>query len=198
MNLQQQSIWVNTISGHNDYLQAAQNAAATRAYQLAARTGMSREDREEIKQELLTDLLAQSQHYDSTRGSLGTFTGVVSKNRATELLDRYMKDKKHLTFVSTVAANDGSEEQWNLLDKGDVIPLWAVDDDLFDLSMALRDLDKAVRCMNTEQQNLFELLLTEADMASACRAYHGSAATFYRRVSDLKMHLRMFGIKATD
>ena len=198
MNLQQKSVRLKAISGHNDYLHAAQNAAATRAYQLAARTGMSREDREEIKQELLTDLLAQSPYYDPARGSLGTFTGVVSKNRATELLDQYYKDKKRLIFVSTVAANDGSEEQGNVLDKGDVIPLWAVDDDLFGMRLALHDLDKAVRCMNTEQRNLFELLLTEADMADACRAYHGSAATFYRRVSDLKMHLRMFGIKATD
>jgi hypothetical protein len=102
----------------------------------------------------------------------------------------------HLVFVSTVAANDDAEGAGAVLEDGGVIPLWSVDDDLFSQSMALRDLEKAVHCMNDEQRALFEHLLSHEDMASACRAYAGSTATFYRRVSDLKMHMRMFGLKS--
>jgi DNA-directed RNA polymerase specialized sigma24 family protein len=182
----------------NDYLQAAQNAAATRAYKLAARMGMTREEREDITQELLTDLLAQAPHYNPIRGSVGTFTGAVSKNRATELLDRYVKDKMRLSFVSTVAANDEGDDQSDVLEKGGVVPFWSVDADLVGLSMALYDMDKAVQKMRTDQVDLLELLLTHESMAAACRAFGGSTPTFYRRVSDLKMHLRMFGIKAGD
>ena len=196
MSLHQQSGSTKWNTAQNSYLQAAQNAAATRTFKIAIRVGMTREEREDLKQELLIDLLEQAPHYDPAKGSLGTFTGVVSKNRATELLDRYIKDKKRLTFVSMVAANDEGEEPSSLLDNGGVTPLWAVDDDLFGLSMALHDLDKAVQCMNTDQQALYELLLSEGDMASACRAYTGSTATFYRRVSELKTHLRMFGIRS--
>jgi DNA-directed RNA polymerase specialized sigma24 family protein len=178
------------------YLRAAQNAAATRAYQLATRMGMTREEREDITQDLLADLLDRAPHYDPARGSFGTFTGKVSQNRAVELLDRYVKDRMHLVFVSTVAANDDAEGAGAVLEDGGVIPLWLVDDDLFSQSMALRDLEKAVLSMNDEQRALFDLLQSHDGMASACRAYAGSTATFYRRVSDLKMHMRMYGLKS--
>jgi DNA-directed RNA polymerase specialized sigma24 family protein len=196
MNPQEHSVCLNMIVCRDDYLKAAHNAAATRAYKLAARMGMTREEREDLTQDLLADLLEQAQHYDPARGSPGTFTGKVSQNRAIELLDRYVKDKTRLAFVSTVAANDGAEETGDVLDEGGVIPLWSVDDDLFTQSMALRDLEKAIRYMNDEQRALLDLLQSQEDMASACRAYAGSTATFYRRVSDLKMHLRMFGLRS--
>ena len=151
-----------------DYLQAAQNAAATRAYKLAARMGMTREEREDITQELLTDLLAQAPHYDPARSGLSTFTGVVSKNRATELLDRYVKDKMRLSFVSTVAANDGADDHSDLLEAGGVIPFWSVDDDLVGMSITLHDLSKAVQTMRSDQVNLLELLLAHESMADPC------------------------------
>jgi len=187
---------MNSANYTNDYLQAAQNAAATRAYKLAARMGMSREERDDITQELLTDLLVQAPKYNPAKGSVGTFTGAVSKNRAIELQDRYIKDKMRLTFVSTVAANDEGDGAGDVLEVGGVIPLWSVDADLFCQSMTLRDLEKAIHCMSADQRALFELLQAEGDMASACRAYSGSTATFYRRTSELKMHLRMFGVKS--
>jgi DNA-directed RNA polymerase specialized sigma24 family protein len=187
---------MNSATYTSDYLRAAQNAAATRAYKLAARMGMNREEREDITQELLTDLLAQAPHYDPARAAVSTYTGVVSKNRAIELLDRYVKDKMRLTFVSTVAANDGADDHYDLLEDGGVIPFWSVDDDHVGMSIALHDLGKAVQTMCLDQVDLLELLIAHDSMASACRAFGGSTATFYRRVSELKMHLRMFGIKA--
>lgn len=190
---------MNTATYSNDYLQAALNAAATRAYKLAARMAMSREEREDLTQELLADLLEQAPKYNPEKGSVGTFTGVVSKNRAIELLDRYIKDKMRLKFVSTVAANDGPEGPdgaGDVLEEGGVIPLWSFDDDLFTQSMTLRDMEKAFHSLSADQKTLFELLHSEGDMASACRAYSGSTATFYRRVSELKMHMRMFGLKS--
>ena len=186
---------MNTAAYTDDYLQAAQKAANYRARKLASRFGMSREEREDLTQELLTDLLAQAPHYNPAISSASTFTGVVSKNRATELLDRYIKDKTRLLFVSTVAANDEDEGQNDVLGAAGVVPFWSVDEDLLGLTHALHDLEKAVRNMRADQVDLLELLVAHPSMADACRAYDGSTPTFYRRVSELKMHLRVFGIK---
>ena len=49
--------------------------------------------------------------------------------------------------------------------------------------------------MNDEQVDLFQLLTAHQDLPSAAMASGLSSATFYRRVADLQMHLRMFGIK---
>ena len=74
--------------------------------------------------------------------------------------------------------------------------MWADDRDLFADSMALRDLETALACMNDDQATLFSLLETHQDLATACKAAGVSSATFYRRVHDLQMHLRMFGFRS--
>ena len=49
--------------------------------------------------------------------------------------------------------------------------------------------------MSDEQRSLFDLLAAYQDVPSAAKASGMSSATFYRRVADLQMHLRMFGIR---
>lgn len=50
-------------------------------------------------------------------------------------------------------------------------------------------------CMNDEQADLFQLLSAHQDLPSAAKSSGMASATFYRRVADLQMHLRMFGIR---
>jgi predicted DNA-binding transcriptional regulator AlpA len=49
--------------------------------------------------------------------------------------------------------------------------------------------------MSDEQRSLYELLALHQDLPAAARVSGMSSATFYRRVADLEMHLRMFGFK---
>jgi len=74
--------------------------------------------------------------------------------------------------------------------------MWADDHDLFADSDTLHDLSTALACMNGDQRALFDLLEQTQDLAEACEVSELSTATFYRRVNDLRMHLRMFGLKA--
>jgi transcriptional regulator of acetoin/glycerol metabolism len=66
---------------------------------------------------------------------------------------------------------------------------------LFAESETLRDIQTALSYMNNEQARLFELLVAHQDLPAAAKASGMSSATFYRRVADLQMHLRMFGIR---
>lgn len=179
------------------YLDAALAAAATRTYRLAARLGLPSADREDMQQELLLDLLERAPDFDPQRACANTYTGVVSQHRAVEVLDALMKDRARMCFFSggSEAANDAQmgESDQNLDDT--VVPMWADEKDLIGDHMALLDLDKARKYMNDEQLDFFDLLDAHLDLSSACKASGVSSATFYRRVNEMQMHLRMFGFR---
>jgi RNA polymerase sigma-70 factor (ECF subfamily) len=201
----------NTFRGHslheasNDpYFEAAVNATKTRSYRLATRHGLSLAEREDIQQELMIDLLAHRDSFDPAKGSLGTFTGMVSKHRSLELLDKLKKHRKRFFDFSVAskmigASNDSemgsfeTESSDNLIDK--VKFNNDTDHDLFNDGMVMHDIKAAIAFMNGEQSALLDLLIKYSDIANACAASGLSSATFYRRVNDLRMHLRMFGIR---
>ena len=184
-------------SANDQYFKAAVNAAKTRTYRTAVRFKLSSADREDLYQALVLDLLERAAEFDPSKGSAGTFTGVLSEHRTADFLNGLKKDRSRLIFCSgDEAANDSDIPAAVDPYAEGVVPLWAFDRDLFADSMLLRDLEAALAYMTDEQQSLFALLHAHGDTASALQASGMASATFYRRVSDLRLHLRMFGIKA--
>ena len=191
-------------SANDPYFDAAVNAARVRTHQLAARHGLSAAEREDIQQELMLDLLEHRHKFDPAKGSPGTFTGMVSKHRAVELLDGLIKQRMRYTDFGTAAqmmgaANDpemGSSKADSADDCIDSIHFKRdPDHDFFTDGMAMHDLNAAIAFMNGEQSALLDLLTEHSDIASACAASGLSTPTFYRRVHELRMHLRMFGLR---
>ena len=192
-------------SANDPYFEAAVNAARVRTHQLAARHGFSPAEREDFQQELMLDLLEHRHQFDPAKGSPGTFTGMVSKHRAVELLDGLIKQRMRYTDFGTAsqmmgAANDpemGSSNDGSADDCIDAINFNRdPDHDFFTDGMAMHDLNAAIAFMNGEQSALLDLLAEHSDTASACAASGLSTASFYRRVNELRMHLRMFGLHA--
>ena len=196
---------------------AAVGAAKTRAYRAAVTAGLSPTEREDLYQEILLDIYERKGQYDPSRGAPGTFTGLVSTHRTADFLSARKADKQKLVFaepehVDTLevvaidraihggappqpAAND---EDGGLIDSDhpqELLPNWDGDDDLFSNSSTQHDLLTALAYMSDEQRSLFDLLAAYQDVPSAAKASGMSSATFYRRVDDLRMHLRMFGIR---
>lgn len=179
------------------YFKAAINAATTRAFQAATRFGLSSADREDLQQEVMLDMLERAGQFDPNKGSAGTFTGVLSKHRASEFLHRLTNDRSRLSFCSGNEANESETDHLDALAETDsVVPLWGEVTNGFEEIHAARDLDQALSRMDDEQRALFALLVEHQDVPSACKVSEVSTATFYRRVADLQMHLRMFGLKA--
>lgn len=191
------SIAGSGLAANDQYFASTINAAKTRTYRAAVSARLSQADREDLYQELVLDLLERASHFDPNKASAGTFTGVVSEHRTADFLNALKKDRSRLTFGSgEEAANDAEAPIEPAPFGDDAIPLWAEDRDLFSDSDALRDLETAIAHMSDDQVALFDLLESHQDLPSACRASGISTATFYRRVSDLQMHLRMFGFRA--
>ena len=191
-------------SANDPYFEAAVNAARVRTHQLAARHGLSPAEREDIQQDLMLDLLEHRHKFDPAKGSPGTFTGMVSKHRAVELLDGLIKQRMRYTDFGTAskkisAANDPEMGSYKADSADDCIDAIQFkrdpDHDLFTDGMAMHDLNAAIAFMNGQQSALLNLLTEHSDIASACAASGLSTASFYRRVNDLRMHLRMFGLR---
>jgi DNA-directed RNA polymerase specialized sigma24 family protein len=182
----------------NSYLSAAQSAAHANAWQVFHKIGLTQEDREDVEQDILLALLEREGRYDESRSKPGTFAGVVSHHRAAELTQAIVRDRQHMTNKPHDEAANETDADWleKLAVAEDVIPLWGEAGNYYDAIHTARDLDYAMAMMDDTQRGLFDLLAALQDMPAACKASGLSTATFYRRVEDLQLHLRMFGIKA--
>jgi predicted DNA-binding transcriptional regulator AlpA len=107
-----------------------------------------------------------------------------------------------LAFIGHLDANDDDDVDGDTFsgkpdpDGHNVVLMWADDADLFSDSDTVRDLETALSYLSEEQASMYALLETHQNLPAACKASGVSAATFYRRVSELQMHLRMFGFKS--
>ncbi len=199
------------------YLYVAISEAAKRTRRARWTAGLAKDDVEDLFQEILVDLLQRRARFDPTRGSEGAFAGTIAANRAADFLSALQRDRQRLSFV----ANDDLE-QCLVCAEGEPalaeVPFNYADDatgvtdcirssfrlaehladetDLFQGWDLARDFEIAVSLLSDEQVTLLELLKTHSDLSLAAKASGMSPATFYRRVSDLVMYLRMFGIKA--
>ena len=202
---------------NDSFYHAAINAAKTRTYRAAVTAGLSTAEREDLFQEIMLDIFERQGEFDPTRGGPGTFTGLVSAHRTAEFLNARKKDRNRLILaagneIDTLevvviarlphdidltqdAANDEHASPNLSMPIDETSPWWTGDNDLFSNSCTLHDLETARAYMSDEQWNLFNLLDSHLDLPDAAKSSGMSSATFYRRVADLQMHLRMFGIR---
>ena len=180
----------------DEYLQASITAARVRTAQVAARQALSQAEREDFEQEITLALLERRDRFDPKKGSLGTFTGMISKNRSIELVHDLIGQRTNVGGGFTgSAAND--PDMGRPLEAREEVAYAAseLDDDVFPRATHSHDSSVATAFMNSEQQAIYDLLRTHQDIADAVKASGMSTATFYRRLTDLRMHLRMFGIR---
>ena len=206
-----------TVSANDPFYCAAVGAAKTRTYRAAVTAGLSPTEREDLYQEILLDIYERKTQFDPSRGAPGTFTGLVSTHRTADFLNARKADRQKLVFAepehvdtlevvaidraihgcfpSQPSANDEDGGHIDSDHPQELLTNWDGDDDLFSNSSTQHDLLTALAYMSDEQRSLFDLLAAYQDVPSAAKASGMSSATFYRRVDDLRMHLRMFGIR---
>ena len=187
---------LNMNARNEPFFKAAVNAAKTRTYRAAVSAGLSHADRDDLFQEIILDLLQRAPQFDPDKGSEGTFTGLVSQNRTADFLSNLTKDRQRLIPRSEQdAANEDDLTASAKANHKEDAPMWMEDPDRIAWAELEHDIETARAYMTGEQRELLELLSAHKDLPSAATSSGMSNATFYRRVDDLQMHLRMFGIR---
>ena len=177
------------------YIDAVLAAASFRSQRCAIHFHLSAADREDLYQTIVLDALERSSRFDAAKGSAATFTGRLALNAANDFLNELKKCHERFCALDPWAANDPDFSQdGDLFDDGS--SLWGEEQDCFAEIDALCDLQSAWCLMTDAQQGLLQQLIIHPDQPTACRATGYSTPTFYRRVADLRMHFRLFGLAA--
>ena len=183
-----------------DDLQTLLHEADPAARSLTCRLRLPRADLEDVRQDLLVDLIARLPAYDAERGSLGAFAGVVLRNQTTRIaakvirqrrlhgavpvsLDEPVPDSDGLTLGDLVAEEDGLTA---LL--GQPVDAFAEIDRRLDVERALGGLGRA------DGRLCAELSRATADRLAA--SGRGARSSLYRRVKDLRLALTAMGLRA--
>ena len=153
-------------------------------------------DLEDIRQDLLTDLLSRMPRFDPGRGSLGAFAGLVMANRGSRLaacirhhrrtagplsLDGPLSTEDATSFGDTIAESDGY-----LAMMGRSTDLIAAMELRFDLNRVLGVLDQRDRQLC--------IALIDSSPTNLTRLGMGSRATIYRRLQKVREQLTDYGL----
>ena len=204
-------------AANDAFYEAAVSAAKTRAYREALTAGLAPAEREDLYQEILCDIYRRKKQFDPSRGAPGTFTGTVSAHCTTDFLNARKADRQRLVFsepeyVDTLevvaidraiqdfaptqnAANDETGGSSYSMLPDEMTWFWGENMDLLSDAETRHDVMAALAYMSGDQRCLMDLLAKHRDLAEAAKASGVPSATFYRRIADLRMHLRMFGIR---
>jgi hypothetical protein len=171
-----------------NYFQATQLSAAFQVRHLRQRARLSHADCQDLEQELILDALARESRFDPKRASARTFTSVTCAHRANELLTSWaqLRDREICS-------------EW--LDAGEALEMDDCEQDSLhaennlDFTLTLIDLDRLLYNLPEPLVALACALICHEDSCGARASLGLSPSTYRRRLIELRMHLRMFGLR---
>lgn len=181
-------------------VQVLLHEADVAARRLVRKLGLPRADLEDIRQDLLTDALARFHAFDSERGSLGAFAGLVMANRATRIAQRVRNHRRmygvepmslDAPVVNTSGVKFGDqipEEQGLAAIQGHWVNPIAEVERRLDLEHGLARLDGKGRRLVAD--------LLRGSVHWLARAGLGSRSTLYRQTRELRLTLMAAGVSA--
>jgi RNA polymerase sigma-70 factor (ECF subfamily) len=152
-------------------------------------------EREDLRQDLLVDLISRLKSFDPARGTLGAFVGTVIAHQATRLAARIRRDRGLFAPVSLddpLAGTDGDTLGDTIPESSGYAALMGQTTDGFAAVERRLDLDRALG------------MLDRSDLALCARLIHqtptelsddglGSRASLYRQVHEIRLRLMTGG-----
>jgi DNA-directed RNA polymerase specialized sigma24 family protein len=156
-------------------------------------------DLDDIRQELLVDLISRVRGFDPERGSLGAFANIVLSNRATELATKIKRARS--VFGAVPISLDEPVPGCPGITRGDtfsedegVAALWGQSVDPFTAAERRIDVARGVNRLDAGEQTLCAAL-TEANIPDLAASGHGSRTGLYRQLKELRYALTAFGLQ---
>jgi DNA-directed RNA polymerase specialized sigma24 family protein len=165
----------------------------TAAAQFVRRMGLPTHERDDVRQDLLLDVLKRIKAFDPGRGSLGAFIGTIIAHRTARLAKQvYRQRALHaeppnsptLHFVSEHCGLDEAECDAEI-----------VSDERIELTHLRLDLKRSLQSLSSAELALCRQLI-ECAPAEIHRSSSLSRASIYRRINDIRMRLLMTGFAA--
>jgi DNA-directed RNA polymerase specialized sigma24 family protein len=145
-------------------------------------------DCEDLEQEMVLRALLREPQFDPTRASARTFAELICNQSIWSLVAGIKRDRlQFVSFDPSDAANDASCAQFE--------EALSTEDDAA-LHSHVLDWERACATLPQALAELAALLIKHQCVREAKSASGLHRSSFYRRMEALKMHLRMFGIRA--
>lgn len=157
-------------------------------------------DIEDLRQDLMTDLLSRLHAFDSARGTLGAFANLVISHRATRIAKRIKADRQRVGRPPVARAEPtpaesgqgrsdifGEEQGFSAL-HGQAVDRFTPLEQRLDITRALAALDEPDRALCAA--------LLHSSVSDLAAAGVGARRTLYRRLRRIELDLIAYGFRA--
>ena len=183
-----------------DDLRTVLHEADVAARRLLRQLQLPRADLEDLRQELLADLIARVSAFDPGRGSLGAFAAIVLANRSTSIATKVKRDRRlygaaPISLNETIPDSDGlargdliGEDQGLAAYFGQPADAFAAAERRLDVERGLGTLDHGDRALC--------VALSHSTVDRLAATGHGARSNLYRRVTNIRLALLAVGLTA--
>jgi DNA-directed RNA polymerase specialized sigma24 family protein len=177
-------------------LQILVHEADVAAARLVRRLRLAAHEREDLRQDLLADLISRINGFDPTRGSLGAFAGKVIAHRAARLAARIRRDREVFSSVSLddpLSGTNGDTLGDMIAESDGYAAAMGQPTDGFAAVERRLDLDRALGALRRSDLALCAQLIQRTPTELSQDGV-GSRATLYRQVHEIRLRLMIGGL----
>jgi RNA polymerase sigma-70 factor (ECF subfamily) len=168
------------------------------AHRLTQTLRLSRGDIDDVRQDLLADLIARLPAFDAERGSLGAFANVVLTNRAHRLAERVRRERRlfgaePLSLDEVAEAAEGLTRGDLTLEADGLAAFFGQPVDRSAIAEQRIDAERVLGLIEPDDRSLCAALShTTIDRLAA--SGRGSRASLYRRVKEIRFAFTAYGL----
>jgi len=154
-------------------------------------------DLDDLRQDLLIDVICRLPGFDKRRGTIGAFAGIVLRNRSSRLAIRHHRQRRAQggTMLSLDAPIAGSVEPLGcMLAESDGLTAWHGQDRDPQADIQTREAVQSALAWLPEADRRFCCALAHRSVTALASEGFGSRSALYRRLADLRHVLTAYGL----
>ncbi|WP_084861267.1 sigma factor [Salibaculum halophilum] len=154
-------------------------------------------DLDDLRQDLLIDLICRLPGFDKRRGSIGAFAGIVLRNQSSRIAIRHHRRRRAQggTVLSLDAPTAGFVEPLgSLLAETDGLAAWHGQDRDMQTDIQTREAVQSALAHLPEGDRRFCCALAHRSVTALAAEDFGSRSALYRRLTDLRHVLTAYGL----
>lgn len=168
------------------------------AKRLHRRLGPASPDQDDLCQDLLIDLLRRLPSYNSERGSLGAFSGLILRNQASRIAMRVMKERRaqggSMLSLDAPLSQADPRPMSEVLSDQDGLGAWhGQSSDAHFAAEQSMDMGRVLGHLPPKDRAICAGL-AHSSVAMLSRHGFGRRSSLYRRISDLRFALALHGL----